>query len=556
MDANGRKHYLTRWEGLKTERSSWDGHWKELAQYVLPRSSRFLTTDRNRGDKKHNRIYDNTATRALRTLSAGLMAGMTSPARPWFRIATVDRDRMQSQAVKEWCYDVTTLMLRIFAVSNTYRALHTIYDELGLFGTGCDIVMPNFNNVIHHHPNTAGEYAIFTDDFGIPCGMYREFDYTVAQLVKKFGKENCSRAVQNLFDRGGKGLDAWVTVLHAIEPRDQRDYSRIDNKNMPFASCYIEIGADSDRILSESGFRYFNALCPRWTTTGTDIYGTSAAMDALGDIKQLQQQQLSKSEAIAYKVKPPLQAPVAFKELAHNLFPGGMSFVDSATAQQGIRTAFEVNLDLSHLLEDIHDVRGRIDRAFYADLFLMLANDPVGQKTATEIAERHEEKMLMIGPVLERLHNELLDPLIDITFAECAEAGILPQIPPELEGQDLKVEFVSVLAQAQRAIGANGLDRYIGTVSAVASVKPDILDKLNVDELADYYADILGVEPRLIIPTDQAAIVRQQRAQQAAMANAAEMAPKVSSAAVDMSQIQQQNPGATGNMLRALTGYT
>ena len=556
MDANGRKHYLTRWEGLKTERSSWDGHWKELAQYVLPRSSRFLTTDRNRGDKKHNRIYDNTGTRALRTLSAGLMAGMTSPARPWFRVATSDPDLMNSYPVKVWTSDVGNLLRRIFAQSNTYRALHTTYDELGLFGTGCSVVMPNFNNVIHHHTMTAGEYAIFTDDYGVPCGMYREFDYTVAQLVKKFGLANCSRSTQSLFNRGGKGLDQWVTVLHAIEPREQRDYSRIDSKNMRYASCYIELGADSDKILSESGFKYFNALCPRWTTTGTDIYGTSAAMDALGDIKQLQQQQLSKSEAIAYKVKPPLQAPVAFKEMAHNLFPGGMSFVDSATAQQGIRTAFEVNLDLSHLLEDIHDVRGRIDRAFYADLFLMLANDPAGQKTATEIAERHEEKMLMIGPVLERLHNELLDPLIDITFAECAEAGILPPPPPELEGQDLKIEFISVLAQAQRAIGANSLDRYIGTVSAVAGVKPEILDKLNTDELADYYADVLGIEPRLIIPTEQAAIVREQRAKQQAAAAAAELAPKVSSAAVDMSQIQQQNPGAAGNMLRALTGYT
>ena len=555
MDQTSRKHYLARWEGLKTERSSWDAHCRELAQYILPRSSRFLSSDRNRGEKKHNRIYDNTGTRALRTLSAGLMAGMTSPARPWFRLATSDPDLMKSHAVKVWANDVATLMRRIFAVSNTYRALHTTYDELGVFGTGCSVVMRNYDNVIHHHTMTFGEYAIFTDDFGVPCGMYREFDMTVANLVKKFGIDNCSRTVQSLFKRGGKGLDQWVTVLHAVEPREQRDYRRIDNKSKAYASCYIEIGAEGDKLLSESGFDYFNALCPRWTTTGTDVYGTSAAMDALGDIKQLQQEQLSKSEAIAYKVKPPLQAPVAFKEMAHNLFPGGMSFVDSATGQQGIRSAFEVNLDLSHLLEDIYDVRSRIDRAFYADLFLMLANDPSGMKTATEIAERNEEKMLMIGPVLERLHNELLDPLIEITFAECAAAGILPPPPPEMEGQDIKVEFVSVLAQAQRAIGANSLDRYIGTVGGIASIKPEIADKLNADEMADYYADILGIEPRLLVPTDQAVLIRQDRAKREQAAAMAEMAPKVAGAAESMANIEQQNPGAGSNVMAALTGY-
>lgn len=548
-----RRQYLSRWESLKTERSSWDSHCRELAQYVLPRSSRFLANDRNRGDKKHNKIYDNTATRALRTLSAGLMAGMTSPARPWFRVATTDPNLMESHAVKVWTSDVTNLIRRIFAQSNTYRALHTVYDELGLFGTGCSVVVPNFNNVLHHHTMTFGEYCIFTDEFGVPCGLYREFDMTVSQMVKKFGLKNCSNTVQNLYTRGGKGLDTWVTVLHAIEPRSDRDYRMIDNRNMPYSSCYLELGGESDKLLSESGFKYFNALTPRWTTTSADIYGTSAAMDALGDIKQLQQEQLSKSKGIAYQVEPPLQAPVAFKEVAHNLFPGGLSFVDSATAQQGIRTAFEVNLNLQYLLDDIHDVRGRIDRAFYADLFLMLANDPAGQKTATEIAERHEEKMLMIGPVLERLHNELLDPLIDIAFAECADAGILPPPPPELEGQDLKVEFVSVLAQAQRAIGANSLDRYIGTISAVVGFKPDIIDKLDSDELADYYADVLGVEPRLIVPTEQAALVRQQRARQQAAAQAAQLAPSVASAAADFSKIQQTNPSAS--VLDALTGY-
>lgn len=551
----GRKHYLARWQGLKNERASWDPHWMELARFLLPRSSRFMVTDRNNGAKKHNHIIDNTGTRALRTLGAGLMSGMTSPARPWFRIATADTALMKSHAVKVWTNDVTQLMRRIFSKSNTYNAFHTMYEELGVFGTGASVIVPHFGNVLHHHTMTAGEYAIFTDEYGMVCGLYRELDMTVEQLVRMFGVNNCSRAVRNLWDRGGAGRNAWVTVIHAIEPRYERDMRMLDNRNMKWASCYFEIGANENQMLRESGLPFFDALCPRWITTSSDVYGTSCAMDALGDVKQLQQQNLRKSEGIDYMTKPPLQAPVAFKDTAHNLFPGGMSYVDSANPQGGIRTAFEVNLDLSHLTEDIRDVRGRVREAFYYDLFLMLANDTEGRKTATEIAERHEEKMLMIGPILERLHNEQLTPKIEITFRRCLEAGILPPPPREMQGQDLNIEFVSVLAQAQRAIGANSLDRLLGTVGAIGQARPEVWDKINIDEAVDFYADTLGVEPQIIVSSKDVAFIRAKRAEQQQAAAMAEMAPKVAGAAASIAQAGRDNPDLIPSVMDSLQGY-
>lgn len=537
MSDNQRSQYLTRWTALKTERASWDYHYRDLAQFILPRSSRFVSTDRNRGVEKNNRIYDNTGTRALRTLAAGMMSGMTSPARPWFRLATTDPALMQSQAVKQWLYDVAVLMRRVFAQSNTYRALHTSYEELGVFGTAASIIVPNHENIIHHHTMTAGEYAISTSNLGEVDTIFREFDMTVGQLVKEFGLENCSNTVKNLYSRGGKGIDAWIPVIHVIEPRTDREYENPTAKNMAWASCYFEKGSDTGKNLRESGSKYFNVLAPRWAVTSADIYGYSPAMDALGDIRQLQQQQLRKAEAIDYQTKPPLQAPTAMKEMAHQLFPGGISFVDSTQGSAGIRTAFETRLDLGALLNDIQDVRSRINGAFYADLFLMLANDTRSGTTATEIAERHEEKMLMLGPVIERLGNEQLDPLIDIAFFQLIEAGALPPAPSEMHGQQIKVEYVSVLAQAQRAVGLQSIDRILGTVGSLMQLNPQAAQKVDVDAAIDEYADILGVNPSLLVSSEKLVVIREQAAAAQRRQQLMEAAPGLAAAAKDVSSI-------------------
>lgn len=549
-----RKLLLSRWGQLRNERESWMAHWKEISDYLLPRSGRFFVDDRNRGDKRHNNIYDSTGTRALRVLAAGMMAGMTSPARPWFRLTTSDPQLDESAAVKAWLADVTRLMQMVFAKSNTYLALHTIYEELGAFGTASTIVLPDFDNVIHQHPLTVGEYAIATDYRGRVDTLYREFQLTVAQMVGEFGKENCSRTVQSLYDQGALGK--WVTVLHAIEPRTDRDVRKRDNLNMAWKSVYFEPGGDEGKFLRESGFKEFPALSPRWAKSGGDIYGNSPAMEALGDIKQLQHEQLRKAQGIDYKTKPPLQAPTSLKSRDVDTLPGGISFVDSAAPNGGIRSAFEVNIDLSHLLADIQDVRERIKGSFYADLFLMLANSTNPQMTATEVAERHEEKLLMLGPVLERLHNEILDPLIEMTFSRMVEAGIVPPPPDELQGMELNVEFVSMLAQAQRAIATNSVDRFVGNLGAVAGIKPEVLDKFDADRWADAYADMLGIDPELIVPGEQVALIRKQRAEAAQAQQQAALLNQGADTAQKLGSVDTSKQSALTDVTRAFSGYT
>ena len=548
-DLTQRERMAQRWASLKNERSSWMAHWQEISNSILPRSGRFFISDRNKGERRHNSIYDNTGTRALRILGSGMQTGATSPGRQWFRLTTSDPKLDESANVKIWLSEVMRLMEMVFTKSNTYRAFHSTYEELGAFGTGVMIDLPNFKNIIHSYTLTAGEYALATDAENVVNTLYREFEMTVEQMIGQFGKENCSLTVQNLYEKGN--LDAWVPVVQGIEPRRDRDVRLRDAKNMAFKSCYYEPGGDNGKMLKESGFKEFVALCPRWAVSGGDIYGNSPGMEALGDIKQLQHEQKRKAQGIDYKTNPPLQAPTSVKDHQINALPGGVSYVDAASPTGGIRTAFEVNIDLSHLLEDIRDVRERINSSFFVDVFMMLSNSVNPQMTATEVAERHEEKLIMLGPTIERLHNEVLSPKIEMTFARMVEAGIVPPAPEELQGKELNVEFVSMLAMAQRAIATNSIDRYVMNLGAIAQFKPDVIDKFDADKWADTYADILGVDPELIVPGEQVVMIRKQRAQaQQAQAQAEQMA-QATQAAKNLGSVDTSKQSALTDVMRS-----
>ena len=554
-----REAFLARRGALKTERSSWVSHWSDISKHILPRNGRFFISDRNRtGSDRYNKIYDNTGTRALRTLGAGMQAGATNPARPWFKLTTSDPDLGNYYPVRQWLDDVVDRMQRVFSKSNTYRTLHQMYEELGAFGTSVSIILPDFQNVIHHYPVVCGEYSLQQDYQGKIIGCYREFEKTVGEVVKEFGLKNCSVAVRDQWK--SRQLENIVQVLHVIEPRadQERDPSNMSPKHMPFKSCYMELGGDDDKLLRESGYRRFPVLAPRWSVAGGDVYGTSPGMEALGDVRQLQQEQLRKGQGIDYMVRPPLQVPSQLKDRESELFPGGLNYVDpgtllpfdQVTPNGGVRPAFEVGLDLSHLLGDIQDVRERIRSSFYADLFLMLATaGPNTRMTATEVAERHEEKLLALGPVLERLHNELLQPLIDITFDHMNDAGMLPPPPEELGGQELTIEFVSILAQAQRAVGSNSVDRFMGNVAQLSQIKPDMLDKVNFDKWVDHYANILGVETDIIVDDENVLALRKARAEAEAAQAQIAAAREQAAAAKDMASVKTDERNAVTDAL-------
>lgn len=569
-----RQRVLRRRSSLFQERTPWDGRWRKISQHLLPFAGRFNYSERNRGDRSFNNIIDETATSAHEVLAAGMMSGMTSPARPWFRLATPDPDLMEQDAVKIWLADVSQLMRDIFSRGNTYRALHTIYEELGAFGTTVDILQRDFDNVIWHDPLTIGEFAISTNHKGKVNSMVREFELTVEQIVEMFVLQvdgsmrwdRVSQTVKNMWDT--YNYDKGVPVIHLIEPRQlsERDmrYPKFP-RNMPYKSVYIEFGQDTDeKVLRESGFKDFPALAARWHTRGGDVYGSSPGMKALGSILQLQQEQMRKSQAIDYMARPPIILPGELKGREVDSLPGGVNYMNISAAGSKAQNLFDVRVDLSHMLEDIKDVRERINKSFYADLFLQLAQlEGVQPRNQFELAQRNEEKLLMLGPVLERLHDELLAPLIDNTFTYMLEGRLLPPLPPELDNVDLKVEFVSTLAQAQRAVGLGALDRLLGTIGnlGTASGDPGVWDKIDKDEAVERYADMLAIDPELIVSDDKVALVRESRNRQAAAAaqmNALPELAKGMKAGAEAGAVAQEaglSAGTPSGTVNQFTGY-
>lgn len=554
-----RDAYLKRYSRLDADRSSWITHWSDVGRHILPRVARFFSTDRNRGGReRYGSILDNTATRAARVLSAGLMAGMTSPARPWFRLTTQDPALRDIHSVQVWLDMVKDRMQAVFGRSNVYRSLQQTYDELGVFGTSAMLVLSDRETVIRIYPLTVGEYCLQQDYQGRIVSVYREYERTVGEVVKEFGYDNCSNRVQQQFDR--REHESTVKILHVIEPR--ADQERFPNSkradHMPWASIHMELDGETDTILRESGFRRMRVLAPRWQVHGGDVYGVSPGMEALGDIRQLQQEQLRKSQAIDYKVRPPLQVPQSVKDRERDSLPGGVSLYepggtlpfDQTTPHGGIRSAFQVDLQLDHLLVDIQDVRMRIKQSFFEDLFLMLSHADNGRMTATEVLERQEEKLLMIGPVVERMTNELLEPLIDITFQEMLEVGALPPPPEELLGHELSVEFVSILAQAQRAVGVTSVQRFVSDALSVSEARPDVLDNINFDEWLRRTAHMRGVEASMLVDEASVLELRQARARAQAAQEQTVMAREQASTVKDLAQ----SPVNEGNALAELFG--
>ena len=205
---------------------------------------------------------------------------------------------------------------------------------------------------------------------------------------------------------------------------------------------------------------------------------------------------------------------------------------------------------------DIQQVEARINKAFYADLFLMMANSDRRQITAREIDARQEEKLLALGPVLENLHSRLLNPLIDRTFNIMARAEILPPIPDELQGSPLRVEYISVMPMAQKSIGTGALERSTMFVQTLAQADPSVIDKIDLDQAIDEYSTMIGIDPRIIRDDEVVAQNRAQRQQMIQMQQAAEMAKTASETGKNLGQTPVSNEGQNNerNAMQAMLG--
>lgn len=554
MDApEQRKRYVERHEALKTARNSYDAKLRDIAENMSPRRTRFFQSEAaNAGQRKDQKIINNTPLRAVRTLSAGMQAGITSPIRPWGRTTTVDPDLAERGSIRQWCDIADRRVLSLFFKANFYNATHTFYGDIGPFGTGVVLLDGDPITLLRARPIPVGEYCLAANSRGIIDTLYRETTLTVGQLVEKFGLKKCSKRVQDLKQQGK--VDEPIEIKHIIEPRQVYDPSKRDAKNKPIASCWMECHADAETgFLLESGYSENPILGARWNTTSSnDVYGSGPGDDALGDCRALQVLERDKAQATVLTVRPPMVGPTALQLLGVSLLPDAMNYVDQIAGNQ-VGPLKTVNPAAIPAIEaSIREHEERIEAAFFADLWLMLANSGDPQKTAREIVERHEEKMLQLGPVLERLDGEYLTPAWERALAVAIRAGLIPPPPPELRGQELRVEYQSIMAQAQKAVQASSITQLFGFAGGLATTaqRPDILDKLDFDEAIDQMADALGASPNLVVPDDKVAQLRAARAKAQQQAQAAQDAM----AAAQGAQVLSKTDMAGDNALTRIAG--
>lgn len=513
---SSRERYTKRLSALKDERSTWWEHWRDLNDFIRPRRFRWLSTERNKGWKRNQNIINGTPIWAARTLAAGMMAGITSPARPWFRLTTPDPDLAKFGAVKDYLDVVQERMHAAFARSNIYNVFHGTYEQLGCFGTAFFLLEEDTHSVLRAYPWPIGQYCLANSArLDVDTG-YRELSMTVGQLVEQFGLDACSRSVKDSYANGD--YDSWVECIRVVEPN--RDYKpgRAGKYGWKYNSCWLEAGeGGTTGFLREGGYNAKPFCAPRWLATAEDVYGESPGMDALGDCRAIQLLERRKAQVADKIVNPPMKGPSSLMNQRIGLMPGEMTYVDAISAAQSFEPAYMVPpAAMSEAREAIQEHAERIKTLFYTDLWLMLQQgqeDP--RKTATEVAELKEEKMLQLGPVMERLEDEMLDPVIDRTYDILERKGLLPKPPKELQGRRLMVEYTSIVAQALKMIqGVAPIERLASFVGNLSGTRPEVADNINWDAMVEDYADDLGVKPSLIVPPDAVQAIRAQRAAQ------------------------------------------
>jgi hypothetical protein len=552
-----RDHFMRRYSSMEDERSSFLPHWQEIASYIRPRSVRINNTiDPSKGTKTNRKIIDSTATLASRMLRSGLMAGLTSPTRPWFKLGTTDPQLQEFGPVKQWLYDVETIMRDIMTKSNLYNVLPSVYGALGDYGTAAMSALEDDASTCRFYFFMNGQYLIAVNEQNRCDSLYRRYPMTVRQLVKMFGEDKVSDSVLQMFR--SKQLETEIEVVHCIEPNDDRDRVRVSADNKPFRSVKFEWGASYEKMLSIGGYEEFPIMAPRWDLWDDSAYGYSPGMDALGDIKALMLEQKRKTQAIDKWVDPPMLGDSLLRTARTSTLPGDITYLDGLASNQhaGFRPLYQVKPEISPLLEDIQEIQSRIKRCYFEDMMQMITESDNPQMTAREIEERHSEKVLALGPVMERLNDELLDPLIKRVFGICFRRGLIKPPPPALAGKDFpqKIEYTSILAQASKLVGTANIERVAQFTGELAQSHPEILDKFDADEALDTYAEMHGINPNIIRTKEQVVPLREARQKQKQMEQMAQMARPMKDAAQAGKAAGETNSGGVQDLVKSMTG--
>lgn len=563
-------------KGLGALRSPWEKGNEEVARntlrwlspYVSGRPQGGTRVDQKgskapSGGMANDRLFNSRAVRAHRICANGMSSGLSSPSQPWFKLDASDPGLRTNHEARLWL-DAATETVRSFLHStNIYQAMQQGYRELVWAGSEATLFAPHWQYGAVGYNMTWGSYWFGSDDGLRVDTLMRDVPMTVAQIVQMKGgkdaaKKSVSRATRKLID--DEKWDTHVPVRNLIEPNTDRVYGRIDKTNKLIRSVYWEAGCeavkDDEGILQVDGFDRRPFASPRWETQGFEPYAWGPAFDALPDSRKLQLQEIRLQATIDYVARPALRAPVSSRNDTNNLIPGGITFSSAADMNSArVEPIWQTPPQAIDYIAS--DISGRtepaVDDAFFVPLFTAITNMPgVQPRTVEEIARRHEEQLGQLGPVVDRVQTEKLSVIVMQAFSICMDAGLIPPVPESMDGQEVKIEFVSVLAQAQRMIGLSSIERGLGLVGNLSATRSAVLDLVDFDETVREYWERLGVPARTLRSAEDVAADRQAQAQAAQQERMAAMMPAVKDGADAAKLLSETDAGVMSNLAGAL----
>lgn len=540
-DMDLRKYCDDRARSLMGDRRDADVVVAEIAQFVQPTRSPFcptIGTASQRSRAKPNKLNDGYGIRASEVMQNGMMSGLSSPSRPWFKTKHPDPAISKFHQVKQWNATVDQMMLDFMASTNLYGALKTGYGEIGRFGTEAGYIEEHWRRGAVVHPLTFGEYWLGIGDDLEPDTLLRWCPMTVRTLVGKYvadawdkrqlNWENVAPWVKQQWDAGS--YDASVNILHLCEPNPAWMPHEFGPRGMAYREVYWDPRDDrKDKVLRRGGVHEKPFWAARWDIAGSSPYGVGPGWNALADLKDLQVQKRRKGDATDAAVKPAMTAPASVKL---KTAPGSVTHVSQADKDL-IKSVYQVDYRAIEVIgKDVQDCRGAVGEYFYIDLFLAITEmDGIQPRNNEEIFSRNEEKLAQLGPVIERVNGEKLAVGIDRVFGICSRRGMFPDAPEELHDVALEVDFISILAQAQRAVGLSITERSLGFLGNMSAKWPAVLDNVDEDAVALDYLSRTGFPADGIRDPRKRDAIRASRASEIAAKQAQEAMPSMAQGA-------------------------
>ena len=521
MDDPRASALMKRYQTLQTNRSHWESHWQELGDYVCPRKAD-ITKKRTGGDKRTELIFDGTAIHAAELMSASLHGMLTNAATPWFDLRYENDELNGDDEAKEWLEGATDVMYQHLARSNFQEQIHELYSDLVTFGTGVIFIENDDDDGFRFSTRHIAEVYVSEDEQGRVDTVFRKYKTTARAAVRQFGDAKVTQRIAKL---NTDDPYAEIELLHIVMPREDRDRRKRNAVNKPFASIYLDPG--EKMIIGESGYDEFPYCVPRFLKASFEIgYGRSPAMTALPDTKMVNKMSEIVIRASQLQIHPPLMVPDDGFMLPVRTTPGGLNFYRSGTRDRIEPLNIGANNPLGEM--QLEQRRQAIRAAFYVDQ-LILGTGP--QMTATEVVQRTEEKMRLLGPVLGRLQAELLQPLIGRCFAILSRQKAFAAAPPMLRDGNIDIEYVSPLAKAQRTGDVQSILQMIEFLMPLMQLDQGVADYLDMDGLAKHIIKVTGTPATVVRGEGEVSGIRENRA--AAMQQEQELmaAQQVASAA-------------------------